>query len=115
MPPVPVRDAGALARAAGTTLRVLAWNVADEALLEETDAFLRILRALDADVLLLDEIGRAITEPWLVTFAARLDGGWTARLGPAGRPPRTALKAERVVPLEGGLHRCKPIVHRCDA
>jgi hypothetical protein len=98
-PPQPVRDADALARAAGTTLRVLAWNVSDEGLREETDAFLRILRALDADVLLLDEIGRSITQAWLAAFAAQLGGGWTARLGPAGGRQRTAVLSR--LPLAG--------------
>lgn len=45
-----------LPRASGTDLRVLAWNVSRENFYEHADAFAKVLTAIDADVLILDEM-----------------------------------------------------------
>ncbi len=45
-----------LPRAPGTDLRVLAWNVSRENFYEHADAFAKVLTAIDADVLILDEM-----------------------------------------------------------
>lgn len=51
-----------LPRAPGTDLRVLAWNVSRENFYQHADAFVAVLNAIDADVLILDEMSADRTD-----------------------------------------------------
>jgi endonuclease/exonuclease/phosphatase family metal-dependent hydrolase len=88
----------ALARAPGTAVRVVAWNVADRTIRERPEIFARVLRALSPDVLLLDELPATTSHEELVTFLARLGDGWAFALGAGGGRQRAAVASR--LPLE---------------
>ena len=90
--------AEAVTRAPGTTVRVIAWNVADQGIRRRPDAFARVLRALDADVVLLDELPATMTAAELSSFLAGVGGGWTLALGDGGGRQRAAVASR--LPLE---------------
>jgi len=102
-PPPPARvalaaEADALERAPGTDVRVVQWNVADRTIRERPDAFVRVLRALAPDVLLLDELPATIDDAELGTFLARLGPDWSFALGAGGGRQRAAVASR--LPLE---------------
>ena len=93
-----------LARAPGTALRVLSWNVSRDSFYVNLDAFHRVLAAIDADILILDEmpgtsnaaelraalggLGDAAAE-WQVAYGE--GGGVFQRSTIASRNPTTRL------------------------
>jgi len=87
-----------LARSEGADVRVVAWNVADDGVLTRPGAFARVLRALDPDVLLLDELPGAIDDAGLDAFLRLLDGPWRSVLGSGGGRQRSAVASR--LPLE---------------
>lgn len=64
-----------LPRAEGTSFRFVSWNVAREKFIEETDALRQVLTALDADVIMIDELPSPVTDASLAAFADSLPGG----------------------------------------
>jgi endonuclease/exonuclease/phosphatase family metal-dependent hydrolase len=78
-------------RVAETNLRVVTWNTASRGLTQRSDAFARILSALDADVLLLDEISARIDSAQVMTLLQRVPGKWSLVMGRGGGRQRTAV------------------------
>jgi len=97
----------AIARAPGTELRVLAWNVGDRAMMRTPEPFLRILSALDPDVLLLDELNPAMDARWLLGILQGLPRGeeWRVVVGPGGGRQRTGVASRLPVEAHPGLER----------
>ena len=97
----------ALIRAPGTELRVLAWNVGDQGMMRTPEPFLRILSALDPDVLLLDELNPAMDASWLEAMLRRLPRGeeWQVVVGPGGGRQRTGVASRLPVEAHPGLQR----------
>ncbi len=96
----PPRHSGdPLARARGTAVRVVSWNVEYGAHLTNPDPFVRVLRALRADVLLLQELNAADgperLHEWLSTHLP--ERPWSVTVGAAGGNLRTAVAS--VLPL----------------
>jgi endonuclease/exonuclease/phosphatase family metal-dependent hydrolase len=90
--------ADALARAQGTAVRVVVWNVADRSIRERPDVFARVMRALAPDVVLLDELPADTDGADLSTFLALLGPEWTFALGDGGGRQRAAVASR--LPLE---------------
>jgi endonuclease/exonuclease/phosphatase family metal-dependent hydrolase len=104
-----------LGRRPRTALRVVSWNVNFGGLFRQPELFGRILRALDPDVILFQEIHEDTAPQQLVEFLRRwvVGGGrsrraWNALIGAAGGDLRTAVAARvdleafaplRVVPM----------------
>lgn len=84
------REPLSLTRPAGVDVRVLAWNVGDRAPAARPAPFRRILRAADADVILLDEINPALDEAALRDLLPSGES-WTIVLGTGGGRQRTAV------------------------
>jgi hypothetical protein len=84
-----------LPRAPGTALRVLVWNV-DRAFARENDGFRRVLNAVDADVLVLDEMDPATDATQVAAGLPERDGGWHVLVGEGGGPHERASVAARV-------------------
>ena len=100
--PPPLLEADALARSPGA-FRVVAWNVSDSSFHTNADAFQRVVRALQPDVLLLDEIYFSITLEELAVFGEGIglgDESWTWSLAQGGGRQRTAVGA-RALSLRG--------------
>lgn len=97
----PANPGERMARAAGT-VRVAQWNVSGESLRNRPGDFARVLAALDADVLLLNELPGEVTDSELTAFFAREPmrgrGSWSFALGAAGGRQR-AVVAARGLPL----------------
>ena len=95
-PEPPLVSAEFVARPSGT-LRVVAWNVADGGFRDRRPAFQRVLKALNPDVLLLDEIHADVTQGDLERFGEALapssPSGWTWWLARGGGRQRTAVGA----------------------
>ena len=95
-PEPPLVSAEFVARASGT-LRVVAWNVADGGFRDRRPAFQRVLKALNPNVLLLDEIHADVTQGDLERFGEALgpssSSGWTWWLARGGGRQRTAVGA----------------------
>ncbi|MHC5007071.1 MAG: endonuclease/exonuclease/phosphatase family protein [Planctomycetota bacterium] len=102
--PVPVNQrSDPLARPARADLRIVSWNVNFGGLLRRPQRFGRILRALDPDVILLQELREDATPLQLVEFARR----WVPGIGPR----RSGLNA--LLGAGGGDLRCA-VVTRLD-
>jgi hypothetical protein len=89
-----------LGRRPRTALRVVSWNVNFGGLFRQPELFGRILRALDPDVILFQEIHEDTAPQQLVEFLRRwvVGGGrsrraWNALIGAAGGDLRTAVAA----------------------
>lgn len=105
-PAVAVVKADTIPRVAGATLRLLTWNVSDRALLTRTDAFARILAALDPDVVLFDEMSREIDARRIETFLAQsLTGEWTVVMGQGGGRQHTAVASRLPITPDATLAR----------
>lgn len=94
-----------LARAEGTDLRVVSWNVGREDVFEQEDAFGALLRPLAPDLLVLDEVagGHSAAEVQALLDRILPDGGpWRAVYGVSGGSQRGVIAtrgtAPRVVP-----------------
>jgi hypothetical protein len=87
-----------LARAPGSDFRVVVWNVSGDKLLWRTNPFLGILGALDADLILLDEVSSDAPVAALEAFLARVPGPeaappWQFLLGTSGFRERGLIAA----------------------
>ena len=95
--PPPLLEAGAVTRTPNA-LRVVTWNVSDGNFRDRPEAFRRVLRALDPDVLLLDEIYADVTAADLARFAEGLaterGPAWQWWLARGGGRQRTAVGAK---------------------
>ncbi len=102
--PPPLLDAEALAKDDDASFRVVAWNVSDGSFRSERAAFQRVLGALAADVVLLDEIHADATADQLLEFSRGVRGDdadrWSWRLAEGGGRQRTAVGSPRF-PLRG--------------
>jgi endonuclease/exonuclease/phosphatase family metal-dependent hydrolase len=102
MPQAPDRATDPLARASGSDLRVLQWNVANEGIGARPDRFRRILAAIDPDILLLDEVGGSIGAEGVAKFLASIDSGahrrpWQFTYGGGGGYQRTVVASRNDV------------------
>ncbi len=102
-PTVPA-GADALARAPGADLRIATWNVGDRTPLRSPAPFRRILRALDADVLLLDELSPDIDTTYLRGLLPT-PSRWAIVLGPSGGRQRTAVASRLPLTPAAALQR----------
>ncbi len=77
--------------------RVLVWNVSDGQFRREAAAFQRVLAALDADVVLLDEVPGSTTAEQLTGFFSGVEDGdeWEWWLAEGGGPQRTVVASPR--------------------
>ncbi len=88
-----------LARAPGTDLRVVNWNVEFGSIFEAPDRFTRVLAALDPDVILLQELVEENTASQLANLLNRAvpdrggRGQWQALVGAGGGDLRSGLAA----------------------
>ncbi|MEE8447448.1 MAG: endonuclease/exonuclease/phosphatase family protein [Gemmatimonadota bacterium] len=89
-----------LARAPGTSFRVLAWNVSRGNLLDRKDRFARVLAAARPDIILLDEAPAGAAEE-IADFLSGLPGpdgeDWHLLYGEAGGPQRSVIASGRPV------------------
>jgi endonuclease/exonuclease/phosphatase family metal-dependent hydrolase len=89
-----------LARAPGTSFRVLAWNVSRGNLLDRKDRFARVLAAARPDIILLDEAPAGAAEE-IADFLSGLPGpdgeDWHLLYGEAGGPQRGVIASGRPV------------------
>lgn len=106
-----------LARASGTDLRLLSWNVEFSSLLRHPDNFIPILRAIKPDVVLLQELDQRTTSAQLTQFFNEHFGGdgsrpWNALVGAGGGNLHsgiaTQLPMEIVEPLVSLPYRDRP-------
>ncbi len=91
-----------LRRPPGESLRVLNWNVSGRSLLDRPDRFLRILAALEPDLVLFDELSRDATAAEMEKFFSRLPASASARpwhiaLGTSGGRQRCLIAARHPV------------------
>lgn len=95
-------DADPLARAAGTEFRVVSWNVARQALFQHPDDFGAILRALDPDLLLLDEVAGGHSADEVAALLNRIipgDRPWRAVYGVSGGSQRGVIATRGTAPV----------------
>ena len=71
-------------RPEGTQVRVASWNGEQGAILTKRDIALRVLRAVDPDVILLQELRSTQSAEELRTLFSELGGEWTVMIGDAG-------------------------------
>ncbi|MHC4127341.1 MAG: endonuclease/exonuclease/phosphatase family protein [Planctomycetota bacterium] len=99
-----------LSRPPRADLRIVNWNVEFGGLFQRPERFGRTLRALDPDVILLQEVNEDTTAPQLVEFLqrwvpgqGRARGEWSVLIGAGGGDLRTVVAArhalESVAPL----------------
>jgi len=100
-----------LARPSRADLRIVSWNVNFSGLLRRPERFGRILRALDPDVILLQELQEDATPLQLVEFARTwVPGGgrggraWNALLGAGGGDLRCAVVTRLDLEPSRALH-----------
>lgn len=74
-----------LDRAPGTAFRYVSWNVSRDNFISRQTEILSILRAANADVIMLDELPKDVDQQALETFAEQLDGkSWHVVVGQGG-------------------------------
>jgi endonuclease/exonuclease/phosphatase family metal-dependent hydrolase len=100
-----------LTRPSRADLRIVSWNVNFGGLLRRPEPFGRILRALDPDVILLQEIREDATPLQLVEFARRwvpggraARSGWNALIGAGGGDLRCAVVTRLDLDTSRALH-----------
>ncbi|MDH3225448.1 MAG: hypothetical protein OEO23_17135, partial [Gemmatimonadota bacterium] len=93
---LPALSADSVRRQDGS-FRVMAWNVSDGQFRQEAAAVQRVLAALDADVVLLDEVPRPTTREELAAFFSGVGTGdeWQSWLAEGGGPQRTVVASPR--------------------
>lgn len=99
---LPAQGTDPLARAEGTDVRVLQWNVADRGLVERPEHFRRILAAADADVLILDEVADDLDREGVARFLGSIDStraraSWSFTRGGGGGYQRTVVASRNSV------------------
>ncbi|MCZ6477839.1 MAG: hypothetical protein O6851_05955, partial [Gemmatimonadetes bacterium] len=98
--PLPAGGEDPLARAPGTSFRVLAWNVSRGNLLDRKDRFARVLAAARPDIILLHEAPAGAAEE-IADFLSGLPGpdgeDWHLMYGEAGGPQRGVIVSGRPV------------------
>jgi hypothetical protein len=90
-----------LARAPGTDLRVVSWNVGREDLFQQPDAFSALLRPLAPDLLLLDEVAGGHSVREVEAVLNRILPGelaWRAVYGVSGGSQRGVIAARGAAP-----------------
>jgi Endonuclease/Exonuclease/phosphatase family len=87
-----------LPRRPDTELRVLVWNVA-RGFFQQNDDFQRVLRAVDADLLILDEMPEGVSAERIADQLPEGDAPWQAVYGSGGGPHQRASIAVRA-PLQ---------------
>jgi endonuclease/exonuclease/phosphatase family metal-dependent hydrolase len=98
------RGAGAadpLARAPGTDFRAVSWNVGRETIFRRPDAYGALLRALDPDLLVLDEVAGGHSAREVEALLERILPGaepWHAVYGTSGGSQRGVIAARGAVP-----------------
>jgi len=87
--------AQSLARADGSDLRVVAWNVSRENFFIHADDFVEALRVIDADVLILDEMSAHRSDAEVLAILARIDENagkpWQLSYGTSGDNQRAVI------------------------
>lgn len=93
-----LHDSDPLQRTTGTDLRVMSWNIERGALLSNSDVFVRVLRALRPDVILLQELLAEQKAEEVKTLLDRElpnttddEGGWYVLFGEGGGDLRCAI------------------------
>ncbi len=101
------QPADPLLRNPETALRLISWNAELGAIISRPEPYVRTLRALNPDVILLQELTNKITPEQLQTVFQQLDGGaanWSIVIGSGGGDLRSAiisrLPVERIESLE---------------
>ena len=98
-----------LARAEGTELRIVSWNVGARAIVDRAGDFFRVLSALSPDVVLFDEVpGDVAPTALLASFGglpAPSDRAWQAAVGPGGGRQHAAVLSHHPVRLAPELAR----------
>lgn len=97
-----------LARAPGTDLRVLSWNISARSILDKPDVFRRILTALRPDILMLDEAAPEIDAATLLSSLEGIpptDRPWSAVVGPGGGRQHAIVMSHYPVSLAPSLAR----------
>jgi len=95
--PAPAEQALPTDRARGTDFRVLSWNVSRENFYERSTQFRAVLRAIDADILIIDEMPAAADESKMVTALAGLgnaSGDWQVVYGISGYRQRSTIASQ---------------------
>lgn len=90
-----------LARAPGTDIRVVSWNVGREDLFEQPEAFGALLRPLAPDLLLLDEVAGGHSREEVEALLNRIlpgDGPWRAVYGASGGSQRGVIAVRGAAP-----------------
>ena len=93
----PETETLATARAPGTDFRVVSWNVSRDDIYQQIDGFRAVLAALDADVLILDEMPVADDDSKLVSALAGLgdvERPWHVVYGISGYGQRSTIAAQ---------------------
>jgi endonuclease/exonuclease/phosphatase family metal-dependent hydrolase len=89
---MPPRAFNAIPTCPPNGIRVVSWNVEFGGILDHPDPFVRILKALQPDVVLLQELESDQTAQAIAAVLEEADGKtWTVDLGPAGGRLRTAV------------------------
>lgn len=77
------------------TVRILSWNVSDDAFVAEKREFASLLRLADPDIVLLDEVAPSASEQDLMDSLRTLRSGelesWTVTIGASGGRQRTVI------------------------
>ena len=81
-----------LPRAPGTALRALVWNVSREQFFDQQLGFVAALRAMDADLIILDEMSAQRTAPDVVAMLKQVDDApWQVAYGSSGHNQRAVF------------------------
>jgi len=99
-PGAPPATDGSTAQPAGV-VRVLSWNVSDDAFVREPATFRALARRADADILLLDEVSPSATAAQLrdaLPELASADDAWHIEVGASGGRQRNVIASR--LPLE---------------
>jgi endonuclease/exonuclease/phosphatase family metal-dependent hydrolase len=120
-PARPVEDAqqpdDPLARSPRSDLRIIAWNMQRGALFKQRDAALRVLRALDPDIICIQELPEDSTSEQVAALLNQTGAGgqadaprdaWSVVLGAGGGEKRAAIAAR--MPLTSNRH-IEPVSH----
>lgn len=103
---VPAEQALPTDRARGTDFRVLSWNVSRQSFYEHNTQYRAVLRALDADILIIDEMPVAADESKMVAALAGLGDAsrdWQVVYGISGYGQRSTIASQLPMQRLGGF------------